>query len=335
MTGPVSMLSEGTVEEYLRERGIIAGISPVHIVLLAGGVSNIVLGVRTSDIAVVVKQSLAQLDVPKQWLATQERTNTEAAALQAAHHITPGCVPRVIDINPAQFVLVIEWIERGLKPWKPMLLDGIVHERTAGLLGNLLATWHTRLVTTAVTLSSNGADAFDQLRVDPFYRSVARRNPQMRTEIEKLITAMSERTSTFVHGDYSPKNVLADPNGAADPVVVDFEVAHYGDPAFDVAFMTAHLLLKSVAVKHHRAEFRMAIQQFLSRYQEGLVGIAWTRDDPHLARHVGALLLARLDGKSPVDYLNLQQQEEARKVGVSLLFCDYGLTDLIGKDGAA
>lgn len=335
MTDPVSMLSEGTVEEYLRERGVITGASPVHIALLAGGVSNIVLGVRNSDIAVVVKQSLAQLDVPEQWLATRERTNTEAAALQAAHHVTPGSVPKVIDINPAKFVLVIEWVEHGLKPWKPMLLDGIIHTRTAGLLGSLLATWHTKLATNAAALSSCGADAFDQLRVDPFYRSVARRNPQMRTEIENLITTMSERTSTFVHGDYSPKNVLADPNGAVAPVVVDFEVAHYGDPAFDVAFMITHLLLKSVAIKRHSAEFRLAIEKFLSRYQEVLVEIAWTKDDPHLARHVGALLLARLDGKSPVDYLDFHQREEARNMGASLLFCDYGLTDLIGKDGAA
>lgn len=327
MSKAVQLISAETAESYLRGRGVICGPGPVEISRLAGGVSNIVLGVRTSVTAVVIKQSLPQLNVDEQWLATQERTNTEAAALRAAHLVTPDSVPVVIDVNPTEFVLVIDWVERGLGQWKTMLLDGDVHPQTASALGELLAIWHSELSPTCEGFETTGKEAFEQLRVDPFYRSVARRNPGLRLPIEQLMTEMYAHDSTFVHGDFSPKNVLADPEGLRAPVVVDFEVAHAGDPEFDTAFMISHLLLKAIALPGSAMTLLSAVNEFLIRYQHKLRHgrPATERRD----RHIGALLLARIDGKSPVDYLDADARVVAKSLGVEFLLGDRCVADLI------
>lgn len=335
MNDPVQLISTETAESYLRERGVIEGPGPVEVSHLAGGVSNIVLGVRTSATAVVIKQALPQLKVTEQWLATQQRTITEAAALRAAYQVTPNAVPSVVDVNPAAFVLVIDWIERGLEQWKTMLLEGVVHRQTAAALAELLARWHCELSPTCEGLETSGKEAFDQLRVDPFYRSVARRNPGLRASIEQLVADMSTQHPTFVHGDFSPKNVLADPKGTLAPMVVDFEVAHAGDPEFDTAFMVSHLLLKAIALPGSARTLLSTIDEFLTKYQNRLRHASVTPATERRDRHIGALLLARIDGKSPVDYLNPDGQASAKSLGVELLLGDCCVADLIERGGVS
>ena len=86
---------------------------------------------------------------------------------------------------------------------------------------------------------------FDELRVDPYYRTAARRHPDLAPRIEALIAAMDrpDDERTLVLGDFSPKNILVHAGGL---ILLDFECAHAGDPAFDLGFFLTHLMLKEI-----------------------------------------------------------------------------------------
>ena len=90
---------------------------------------------------------------------------------------------------------------------------------------------------------------FIELRIDPYLRTTALRHPFLKPLIDREVERLLENRQTLVHGDYSPKNVLV-----ADErlFILDFEVAHIGDPSFDLAFLTNHFLLKAIKNKTGR-----------------------------------------------------------------------------------
>ena len=104
----------------------------------------------------------------------------------------------------------------------------------------------------------------------------------------------------LVHGDFSPKNLLIGDDG---PVILDAECAWYGDPAFDVAFVLNHLLLKGAWRPQWRDRYAAAFHALVDAYD---AHVHW-EPRPALAARIAALLpalmLARVDGKSPVEYL--------------------------------
>ena len=303
------LLTVETVGGYLESRGIAPVTEAAE---LGGGVSNVVLAVRSDGRDLVVKQSLPRLRVAQEWHAKRERVLTEARALTLAAELTPAHVPAVVDVDPVRYAVVIERAPRSWSPWKDRLLAGEANPSIGGGLGEVLAAWHA---------STSGDDrmreafgdheAFDQLRVDPFYRTVARRWPDLAPAIARYVDAMLSRRTCLVHGDYSPKNVLV-----GDGLwVVDFEVAHAGDPSFDIAFMLTHLFLKSIHRPGEAGAYLACAGAFVDAYREG----AGPLDLRYVLGHVGCLALARVDGKSPVEYLDGRGRERARAAGRELL----------------
>lgn len=276
---------------------------------LTGGVSNVVLRAEADGRALVVKQALPRLSVEAVWEAKQERTVTEAAALRLAAQLTPHAVPKVVHLDKHAYILVIEAAESTIVDWREELLAGRVRPEVGERLGAVLATWHGRTAEDpSLAQEIDDPETFDQLRVDPFYRTVLRRHPSLAPHLSPLIEELTTRRECFVHGDFSPKNVLT---GAAD-WVVDFEVAHVGTPAFDVAFLLSHLLLKSL----HRTECREAHRTTASAFWTAYAAPSGLEE---VTRHVGALLLARVDGKSPAPYLTHREKRAAWDMGHSLL----------------
>jgi 5-methylthioribose kinase len=113
--------------------------------------------------------------------------------------------------------------------------------------------------------------------------------------------------STLVLGDYAPKNAFAYPGRL---LILDFEVAHWGDPAFDPAFCLTHLLLKTL---HFRdARYLRAADLFWRAYTAGRGEV----DEVAVLRELGCLLLARVDGKSQAEYLvDEAVREDVRELG--------------------
>lgn len=234
--------------------------------------------------------------------------------------------------------------------WKQCLLDPAgnaafaqSNPRIAAACGRLLgrlhaATWNDESLREALGDTS----LFDALRVDPYYRRIAAVHADLRLRIDGLIASLAENPRALVHADFSPKNLLVwrDGGGGGDDggggaialMMVDFETGHFGDPAFDLGFFLTHLALKAI---HHapRHEPLLALaDDFWNAYLEtlrdgGLANGAASEvagEIPALAaramRHLGGCTLARIDGKSPVDYLeSAAARDTARAFGRTLL----------------
>jgi tRNA A-37 threonylcarbamoyl transferase component Bud32 len=229
--------------------------------------------------------------------------------------LIPGCVPAVMDIDTERCVIVIERAPRSWHTWKHDLLKGDVSQDVATHCGHVLALLHaTTSVSGILDSRFDDLEAFEQLRIDPYYHTAAIRNPAAAQRIATVIREMAERRQCLVHGDFSPKNLLI---GDDHLWVIDFEVAHRGDPAFDVAFMLSHLLLKAVHDRRALERFRCAGDGFCASYvvTAGANGASIEAALDHL----GCLLLARIDGKSPVEYLDDSRRGSVRALALQLL----------------
>ena len=293
------LLDETTVVAYLTGRGIISG--PAEVEELTGGVSNVVLGVKADGKDLVLKQALPQLKVSAVWKADQRRAIVEANGMKLLHSITPDSVPDLIDLDPEEFTLTMDRLPRECTVWKTDLLEGVIKLSIGKDLGNILATWHNFGASSKESRGAYMEDSlFDQLRVTPFYRAVAKVNPPLNSRIQDLIDEITTIKVTLVHGDFSPKNIMI--TGTDKPIVLDFEVMHTGNPVFDLGFVSAHLLCKYLRTEDlsQRKLLRETAIAFLNSYSQ-TCNIPVANSLPH---HVAVIALARVEGVSPVNYLD-------------------------------
>lgn len=313
----VELLTEGSGRRLVAE---LLGMEPDRTLVqpLGGGVSNVVLLAHDDHRRVVVKQSLERLQVADEWYAPMSRILTEHAALEVAHRLTPGYVPEPLFVVPDRFALGLDAAPADWTDWKTALLNGKVDSSVASTLGTILAAWHTS-TQGGEHLSGRFSEPepFDLLRVDPYYRATADRMPSAAPQIHELIAAMKVRKTCLVHGDFSPKNILVGPD-PSDVWVIDFEVAHLGDPAFDLAFITSHLVIKSLHMPVQAALLddcaKSVAQSYADSVPDTLVP-AWD----YVMRHVGALMLARVYGKSPAEYLSESAKRQTSALGELML----------------
>ena len=313
----VDLLDTAAVGDYLVDHHLADDRAAIRVRSLGGGVSNVVLAVDTGSRHLVVKQSLEQLRVASQWLAPRDRVITEAEGLRMAGRLTPGTVPAVLHADADRCVIVIEQAPARWTDWKSRLLTrspGTGERAVAARLGGLLAAWQNA---TRAGLGPRFTDpaAFDALRIDPYYRTVATALPEYAEAVDGYAAQLASRRLCLSHGDFSPKNILVGPRRTW---VIDFEVAHLGDPAFDVAFLLTHLLLKTLHRPAWSDGYMACAEDFTSVYSN-IVDPVLAPDWGYVTGHVGCLLLARVDGKSPAEYLTESQRRRARALGGALL----------------
>jgi 5-methylthioribose kinase len=291
--------------DHLRAQGVVPPDADATARSLGGGVSNHVHQVIWDDDCLVVKRPLPNLAVEDDWPADVERVHNEAAAIRAYDAILRDAgvaarVPRVVsETHEPDHVVVIECAPDGATMWKTDLLDGRVDADVAAAVGEVLGVVHDAASTDDdVRERFASKRPFEQLRVDPYHRTTAERHPDVADAIHAEIDRLMDTSRTLVHGDYSPKNVLVDPDGAV-PWILDFEVAHWGDPAFDTAFMLNHLYIKSIYNHAQHDDYADAADRFWSAYD---AAVDWDIERETVAE-LAVLMLARVDGKSPVEYV--------------------------------
>lgn len=267
---------------------------------LGGGVSNSVMLVEKEDIRFVLKQSLARLRVEQEWLCDRSRIQKEASALRMLAPLLPAnSVPQVLFEDRPNWLFAMSAAPRSAQTWKAHLLSGQCDRHIAEAAGALLASifrsgWHDE----AIQREHGDLEVFDQLRMDPYYRTTAARHPDLASFFFRLIEQYPSRCCTLVHGDWSPKNLLI---SGPSVTAIDFEVVHYGDPAFDAAFLLNHLLLKSFYLPEYRSQFAGLAESFWKRLVADMPPLE--SFEAATIEHLGALLLARIDGKSPAEYI--------------------------------
>ncbi len=302
-------IDRAEIEASLRRMELIAPGEQPPITALAGGVSSSIVRVDTTRGAVCVKRALPQLKVAAQWLAPVERNRAEVAWMKIAARVAPGCVPAVLaeDIDANAFAMA--YLEPAVYPvWKAQLRDGIVQVATATAVAENLVHIHAATARNDEIAVAFANDAsFHALRLEPYFAATARVHADCAAALQRVIDITANTKLALVHGDVSPKNILV---GAQGPVFLDAECAWYGDPAFDLAFVLNHLLLKCVWRPAHATALLDCFDALARRY---LAGVAWEASaaiESRATALLAAMLLARIDGKSPVEYLTDERERD-------------------------
>lgn len=310
MTPPkLDIEDEAALRFYLAKRSG-GGASVVSVGVLAGGVSNKTVHVGLADgTGWVLKQSLAKLRVEKDWFSDPARIFREAAALRAFHRLAPACVPALIFEDRAQQLLAMAAVPTPHENLKEQLMAGDSIAGCGLAMGELLGRLHGDAAAQRDTLAPAFDDRafFESLRIEPYFCHCVEHVPDAAAFLEALIADLRRHRHTLVHGDYSPKNMLTH---YGQIHLIDFEVTHWGDPAFDVGFALTHLLSKAHHLTEKRTAFLAEASAFWNAYQQALGGWAW-RDglEQRVVRATLGVMLARCRGCSPLEYLTASQRD--------------------------
>jgi aminoglycoside phosphotransferase (APT) family kinase protein len=306
-----SQTEERIITAALLRMGLIDADEQPHITHLTGGVSSLIVRVDTRRGPLCVKQALPELKVATHWSAPLERSHAELAWIAHVSKDLPEAVPTILGSDPSSFCFAMNWLPPESYPvWKLQLRDGVADSIFSAEVGRRLAAIHFATADNDVLAQSFANDEnFFQLRLDPYFGATAKVHADCAASLHELISITANNKRALVHGDISPKNLLVGPTG---PLFLDAECAWYGEPAFDAAFCLCHLLAKCLWRPTSSDAFLACFDAFAESY---LLGVRWENAEhieSRITRLLAAIMLARVDGKSPLEYLNEHDSERLR-----------------------
>jgi aminoglycoside phosphotransferase (APT) family kinase protein len=304
---------------YLRGRGAIVADETPICRTLTGGVSNRTVQVtRGSGESWVLKQALAKLRTQADWFSDPARVHREAMGIRWLGQLAPpGTIPPLVFEDHGHHLLAMQAVPQPHENWKSMLLSGRVKASHVEQFGSLLGAIHRRAAESDQPLAEIFADRsfFESLRLEPYYAYTASRVPEAAEFLNELIADTRSRRVTLVHGDYSPKNILCHDDHL---ILLDHEVIHWGDPAFDIGFALTHLLSKACHVRS--IALNDAARKYIEAYAAAIGHVYWSDKLQAMAvRHTIGCLLARVAGRSPLEYLDDKERAEQRATALWLI----------------
>ena len=323
--------SEPAIVAALRRLDLLSPVELPILTALTGGVSSDIWRVdlpassRRSARTVAAKRALPMLKVQAVWEAPVERSRFEAAWLETAAELVPGLGPELLGYDWELGVVVMDWLAPTDHPvWKAELRDGRADPLIARALADGLVRLHAATADSpTIAARFDSAHIFGPIRLEPYLDATGRAHPDLAGRFGELRSMVEANPRVLVHGDVSPKNVLVGPHR---PVLLDAECATYSDPSFDVAFCLNHLLLKCVWNANAIDGYLACFDAFAGSY---LAGVTWeprAEVEARAAALLPALLLARVDGKSPVEYLSDDQRALVRSSARAMLLDPPGIT---------
>ena len=306
---------------YLRANGHIGAMENPKLECLSGGVSNrTVLVRREGGDNFVLKQALEKLRVAVDWRSDPCRSEREALGLKWLERLVPeGTVPRLLFEDSENHLIAMQAVPEPHRNWKSVLLSGEIDNNLVIEFGSLLGAIHSRALESKEVLAPAFEDRsyFQSLRLEPYYDFAASQNPVALPFLQDLINRTETIRETLVHGDYSPKNVLV---CGGKLVLLDHEVIHWGDPAFDLGFSITHFLGKANHCAPVRAKFLSSTKAYWESYQKSAGGDAGLSGfERRVVQHTLACLLARVDGRSPLEYLTDSECQRQRTIALHLM----------------
>jgi len=305
--------------DFVARSGLVQPGANARFERLPGGVSSDIWLVRAGSAVFCIKRALPQLRVAANWRAPIERNTKEAGWIKAIARFMPEAVPSLLAEDAAAGMFAMAYLPpESFAGWKGQLQRGHVIPAAAAEVGRRLALIHHEYAHSAAAAAEFATDEiFHAIRLEPYLLATAREHPDRAAALEELAATTARTKLALVHGDVSPKNILVGPQG---PVFIDAECAWFGDPAFDLAFCLNHLLLKCLWVPPAAGQFLAAFDTFAENY---LASVDWEPRETigrRAARLLPGLFLARIDGKSPVEYVTAERDKDAvRRVARSLL----------------
>ncbi|MCY1316347.1 aminoglycoside phosphotransferase family protein [Sinorhizobium sp. GL28] len=288
--------------EFLHRSGQVQDERAWAIEPLTGGVASDIWKVTTDETSFVVKKALASLRVAQDWKAPVTRNASEVEWMLEVAKVAPDAVPRILAHDPSLGAFAMSYFDPSENPvWKEELRNGRVDVTFARRLGGVVAAIHAATARSQdIGRRFANDEVFHSIRVEPYLEATAQVHPDLAAPLLALSRDVMNTRTALVHGDVSPKNILIGRDG---PIILDAECAWYGDPSFDLAFCLNHLLLKCIWRRQDAAGLLDSFEALAKAY---LSGVAWEPAialEARAARLLPALLLARVDGKSPVEYI--------------------------------
>jgi aminoglycoside phosphotransferase (APT) family kinase protein len=286
---------------------------------LAGGVSSDIWRIDLPEGPICVKRALAKLRVAADWQAPIERNLYEARWMRRAAAANPDAVPRLLGQDEASGALAMQFLPAAEHPvWKERLHAGDADATFAARVATAMARIHAASAADPSTAGDFPTDAiFHAIRLEPYLIAAAQMHPDLAGQLQALVETTQSTRRALVHGDVSPKNILCGPKG---PVFLDAECAWWGDPAFDLAFCLNHLLLKCLWSPFAQDRFMACFTTLAVAYLNEVRWEPRAALESRTARLLPGLLLARVDGKSPVEYVTREaDKDKARRAARRLL----------------
>ena len=303
----------------LQHMGIVSAHQHFAFVALPGGVSSEIYRVDLPGGSVCIKRALGKLKVAADWRVPVERNRWEVEWMRVAGGIAPSAVPAILGEDRAAGCFAMAYLPPATHPvWKDLLRTGTVDSATAAAVGTVLGRIHAATADRPdIAARFQTDELFHALRLEPYLVATAHAHPDLARKLDALVATTRTTKRVLVHGDFSPKNLLVGPAG---PVILDAECAWYGDPAFDLAFVLNHLLLKGAWQPQWRARYVEAFASLAAAYLALVTWEAPADCEKRAATLLPGLMLARIDGKSPVEYLTeVPQKDAVRRFARSLL----------------
>lgn len=303
---PPPVMDDAKLIEYLRSAGLLSGDSP-RLVPMAGGVSSDISLVEAGDERFVIKRSLPQLKVVDAWFCDTRRNITEFEAIRYAGRLFPDSVPRLLLTDADNRLFAMEYFGSEFTPWKTQLLQGEINIEVGRKVACLLAALHRGSWGDAAAREAfnTGADFFS-LRVEPYLLTTGRRHSDLAWMFEAEANRIQSTHLALVHGDWSAKNLLI---SGERVIVLDWEAAWFGDPAFDSAFMLNLIYLKSLHNRKQLPEYLELMRVFRDIYGRAVYPLD-AEFDRRILRLTLMLLLGRIDGKSRAEYVTAFEDKE-------------------------
>lgn len=303
----------------LRRLGLAGADESPRFRPLTGGVSSDIWRADLARGAVCVKRALPKLRVAADWHAPTERNVYEMAWLRRAAMVEPRAVPAILGHDAPSGLFVMEYLAPDdHRLWKAELLEGRADPVVAHAVADRLVRIHAATAGNPEIAAEFATDhIFHAIRLEPYLVACARTHPHLAPALDWLTLRTATTRRALVHGDVSPKNILVGPDG---PVFLDAECAWYGDPAFDLAFCLNHLLLKCVWRPDAADAFLQSFRVMAETYVAGVTWEAPRGLEARVATLLPGLFLARVDGKSPVEYITADRdRSRVRRVARALL----------------
>ncbi len=292
---------EGQLRAYLRDKGLFRDFDRVTLRYFPGGVSGIVALASDGEKNIIIKQALSKLKVKADWRCDPERIITEHRANEIYARLVPESVPATLFADSENKVIGRVGAPDGTAMWKAQLLEGLLDFRVARkAIGAMVAIHNASSQDAAIRRDFDNNAIFYDLRIEPYIETVAKVHPDLHARSLPIVKRLMQEKLVLVHGDFSPKNILVQ---GEDIFILDYEVAHFGHPSFDLAFFFNHFMLKAVKNKQWADAYLAMMADMVGHYFERQTVMDSATLEKETAELAAFMLLARVDGKSPAEYI--------------------------------
>ncbi|MDR2931746.1 MAG: phosphotransferase [Oscillospiraceae bacterium] len=328
----IDIANQDILRRYLKDKQVFDTPEDLYIRFFPGGVSGTVAFASGGEKSVVIKQALPFLKVAARWACDPRRMLIEHRALEVYARLVPQSVPLPIFFDEENYIMVRQAAPESCRMWKEQLLGGLLDFRVAKQAALAIAAVHNGTAGDAAVRETFLDDSvFYSLRINPYIETAVDKHPRLARKAEEVIAVLMHEKIALVHGDYSPKNILvgdatgSDSADGGDIFILDMEVAHYGHPAFDLAFFSNHFFLKSIKNRMWKDAYLNMLRYMLDRYFSGVRFMDKRALERDTVRTLGFLLLARVDGKSPAEYITEDADKDlVRSLAFAILDEDRG-----------